>query len=114
MTQSYLTASVAVQLDASGNGVAAIGPSSAGETWYPQSVHVQVASNANEATCKIYVGNAPIAACFRDGTLSGSSGDSSDRVSSDRVQVGNQIYAVWAGGDPLAQATLNITGMKDV
>jgi hypothetical protein len=101
-------------LDGSGGGTAKIGPVSAREVWSPQNVHVSASTNVEEAQCLIYVGDAPIQANFRDGTFTGSSGDSSDRVNADTVKVGSHIWAVWAGGDTGATATLTVTGHKDV
>lgn len=103
-----------VNLDASGNGTAQIGPLSAREVWNPASAHVQVASNINEAQCTIYAGPDTSQQYFRDNTLSGSTGDSTDRISADVIKVGNFIWAVWAGGDPGSQAILAVTGTKTV
>lgn len=113
MATANLNESVSVTLDADGNGTASVGPLSALESWHPQNVHVSVSTDDNEAVCKIYVGdNAGTDRTFRDGTFSGSSGDSSDRVNADTVQVGHKVWAVWTGGDAGAIATLNVTGTK--
>lgn len=109
-----LAQNAVVTLDASGDGTAKIGPLSARETWYPANVHVSVATNTNEATCSIYVGTSVIAANFRDGTFSGSSGDATDRVSADVVRSGASVWAVWSGGDPGAVATLTVTGEREI
>lgn len=108
-----LNETVQVRLDGSGNGTASIGPISAREKWYPDMVHVQCATNASEATCTIYQGDAAQQRNFRDWTASGSSGDSSDRVFG---PMGNplRVWAVWAGGDPLAVATMVVSGEREV
>lgn len=105
-----------VTLDINGNGIASVGPISARETWYPANVHVSVnpGNVTNEAQCLVYVGPAVEANYFRDGTLSGSSGDSTDALSADMVVVGEKIFAQWIGGDSGFVATLVITGEKDV
>lgn len=104
-----------VILDASGNGTVKLGPASAREVWNPQSVHVQVAGPVtNEASCYIYVGDSPTQGNFRDASQSGSTGDSSDRVSADTIKCGQYIWAVWSGGDVGRQATLLITGSRSV
>lgn len=103
-----------VQLDGSGNGTAKVGPVGAREVWSPSSAAVSVATNAAEAACKIYVGDSPIPGNFVDGTLSGSTGDSTDRVAGSQVALGSWVWAVWAGGDPGAIATLNVSGTKTV
>jgi hypothetical protein len=105
-----------VTLDASGNGTAQVGPISARETWYPANAHVAANSGSvtNEAQCLVYVGDTVNPNNFRDGTLSGSSGDSTDAINADVVLQGNYIWAVWLGGDAGVNATLIVTGEKDV
>jgi hypothetical protein len=103
-----------VTLNGSGNGTARVGPLNARETWHPENVHVSVASNVNEATCAIYVGDAPIQQNFRDATFTGSSGDSTDKVGADTVGPNVKIWAVWSGGDAGAQAVIRVTGTKDI
>ncbi len=104
-----------IVLDSSGNGTAQLGPIGAREVWHPENAHVSVQTPVNsEAQCKIYVGDQAIDSTFRDGTFSGSSGDSTDRISADVVKVGAYIFAVWTGGDPGQTATLIVTGTKDV
>lgn len=113
-TVPILPGSVTVVLDGSGAGRAKIGPVGARETWSPESAGVSVATSTAEAQCKIYVGDSPTPANFRDGTLSGSTGDSTDRVAGSPVKVGRFIWAVWAGGDPGSVATLNVTGTREI
>ena len=103
-----------ITLDGSGNGTAKVGPLTARENWQPQIASVSVATNAAEAACKVYVGPAATAAYFLDGTLSGSTGDSTDRVSAAPCPHGYWVWAVWAGGDPGAVATLRVTGTKEL
>jgi hypothetical protein len=103
-----------VKLDGSGNGTAKVGPLSARETWQPQNVAVSATSNVKEASCNIYVGDRVAASNFRDATLSGSTGDSTGKVSGDSVKTGHYIWAVWSGGDANATATMVVTGSKSV
>jgi hypothetical protein len=114
MTTVPLAETISIALDANGNGTAQIGPLTAREIWHPANVHVSVTTAVNEAVCTIYVGDAAQQRCFRDATFTGSSGDSSDRVSADTVRTGAYVWASWAGGDALAQATLTVTGTRDV
>ena len=109
-----LNVTVSVRLDGAGGGTAQAGPISAREVWHPASVHVQASSAVAEAVCNIYIGDSPVQPNFMDGTFSGSSGDSSDRVSSVPVTCSWYVWAVWTGGDPGATATLTVTGTKDV
>lgn len=103
-------------LDASGNGTAKVGPISAREIWYPSNAHVSanIGTVTNEAQCIVYVGNTVGAGQFRDGTLSGSSGDATGKISADIIKQNEYVFAVWSGGDPGATATLVVTGYKDV
>lgn len=113
MISVTLNESVTITLNASGNGTAKVGPKSAREEWHPDNVHVSANANpVNEAQCRIYTGDLPIQSNFRDGTVSGSSGDSSDRVNATKIKCGQYVYAVWTGGDANVIATLNVTGTK--
>ena len=103
-----------IKLDGSGNGSISISPQSAREVWHPENIHVNVSTNVNEAQCKIYVGDSAIQSNFRDGTFSGSSGDSSDKINADTVKVGSHIFAIFTGGDAGAFASAIVTGTKDV
>lgn len=99
-------------LDGSGNGTANTGPLSPGEQWSSITVAVKVATNTNEAICSIYAGAAATPGYFAGATTWGSTGDSSTNVGT--VRVGGNVFAVWAGGDHGAQATMTITGTKTV
>jgi hypothetical protein len=107
-----LTAKASITLDGDGNGTAYTGPLSPGEQWTGLTAAVGVATNENEATCRIYGGAAATPGYFADATTWGSTGDSTSNLPS--VQVGGNVFAVWAGGDPGARATLTVTGTKKV
>jgi hypothetical protein len=113
-TVPILPGTATVVLDGSGNGTAKVGPTGAREVWSPAVASVSAATNVNEASCKIYVGDQPTPANFTDGTLSGSTGDSTDRVAGSQVPLGWYVWAVWAGGDAGSVATLNVTGTKTI
>ena len=115
MTSVPLNESVAVILDGLGNGTVSIGPLTAREVWYPQTVHISCAAPVtNESICKVYVGDYLGDGTFRDGTYSGSSGDSSDRVSADEIKIGIRVWAEWTGGDPGVRATMIVTGRREI
>jgi hypothetical protein len=115
MTQGTLYESKTVTLNGSGNGTVKLGPISAREVWSPSSASVKTNQTTvtNEAVCNLYVGLSATQENFRDGTFSGSSGDSSDLVAG-QLKIGNFVWAVWTGGDAGAQATLVVTGTKEV
>lgn len=99
-------------LDGSGDGTAAIGPLSPGEVWSGLTAAVSVATNAAEATARIYAGAAATPGYFADGTTWGSTGDSTTNLPA--VRVGGQVFAVWSGGDHGAKATMTVTGTRTV
>lgn len=111
--QLPLSASASVVLDGSGNGTASAGPTAQGETWAAGFVAaVHASTNADEATARLYAGGGASPAYFIGGTTWGSTGDSSSNTP--QMQVGQQVFAVWQGGDPGATAYLSITGMRTV
>lgn len=103
-------------LDSNGNGSVRLGPDGAAGLWHPEIASVSVSTNNLEADCSIYAGAAPIPQWFVEGTHSGSTGDSTDRVTGKVIARTKlpYIWAAWTGGDPGAQATLNISGTKDI
>lgn len=111
-----LTQSAQITLNGSGDGTAQLGPSSPGEVWAPSvvSVGTEETSVTNEAQCKIYCGPAPAQPYYVDGTLSGSTGDSSSNVTGQMLYPGQYVIAVWTGGDPGAVAFLNVQGTRTV
>src|SRR5215469_13160699 len=110
-----LSASVNATL-VGGAATAQLGPSYAGEVWLPTvaSVHANETTITNEAQCKIYSGALVGLGTYLDGTLSGSTGDSTDRVTGQVLQPGQYIFAVWSGGDSGSTVTLNIQGTRQV
>lgn len=116
MTTLPLSESGEVTLDASGNGTVQIGPDGSGETWLPTIASVKCSSNTAEAACKIYAGHHVSDQNYIDGTLSGSTGDSTGNIAGIQVAVTRQryVWAVWTGGDPGAQATLRLSGTKEI
>lgn len=109
-----LAATMPVKLNASGAGSVKVGPLSAREVWWPETVHVSCASNVLESTCKIYVGPDTTQSNFRDQTPFGSTGDSTGSVSADKLTTGMYVWAVWTGADANTTATLTVTGQKDI
>lgn len=113
MRQDPLDENASVMLDGSGNGTLSMKPYSGSLIWLPGVVAVKVSTSTKEASCKIYIGPSATDQYFVDGTLSGSTGDSTDRVSGKQVDThGNTLWAVWAGGDANATATMRITGTE--
>ena len=114
-TNVPLRETAVITLNGAGAGTARVGPLSAREIWHPTVAAVKAnAVPVLEAQCNIYVGLSASAENFRDGCVDGSSGDSTGNVSGDTVPRGQYIFAVWTGGDANVQATLTVTGTKDV
>jgi len=111
--QVPLNQSAPVTLDGSGNGTARLGPVSLRETWTPEVASVSASSAVNEAQCQLFEGEFAEQQYFIDGTLSGSTGDSTDHLWGP-LTCGQYVFAVWTGGDPGAQAVLRVRGTKDI
>jgi hypothetical protein len=111
-----LNHSAVVTLDVNGNGTAQLGPISPREMWQPSVVSVKTNQTAativNEAICKVYVGSDTSDPNYVDGTLSGSTGDSTTNVAGQEVDCGEYVFAVWSGGDAGAQGRVNVQGTK--
>jgi hypothetical protein len=102
-----------ITLDGSGAGIARLGPASHGEIWHPETVSVKCSANVLEASCRIYAGDSATDSNFVDATLSGSTGDSTDRVNGP-MWLGHYVFAVWAAGDAGATATLVVQGSREI
>jgi hypothetical protein len=109
-----LSATAEVTLSGTGGGTAQAGPSHAGEVWYPATVSVSVSTNTSEAECKIYCGALAVPFSYVDGTLSGSTGDSTTNVTGQVLYPGSYVFAVWTGGDSGSVATVNVQGTRQV
>jgi hypothetical protein len=115
-----LNQSAVVTLNGAGAGTAQLGPIGQRESWAPAVVSVKTnqaaAAIVNEAECKIYVGPDTSDSNYVDGTLSGSTGDSTANVdvSGRSVTCGEYVFAVWTGGDAGAQGRLIVRGTKQL
>lgn len=110
-----LNENASVTFDGSGDGTLRMVPYGGSETWLPSLVSVSASSNTSEAQCRIYIGPSATAPYFVDGTLSGSTGDSTDRVNGYQVDThGHALWAVWAGGDAGATGTMVVNGTEQV
>jgi hypothetical protein len=102
-----------VTLNGSGAGTAKLGPLSAREVWYPDNVAISVNGFTKQAQCTVYMGPDTTQSSFRDISTFGS-GDNTGACNADTIKVGFYIWAVWTNGDPGKQATVTVTGLKDV
>lgn len=113
MPRLPLSEYASVTLDGSGNGTARVGPTAPGETWYPSVASVRVSTATLSPTCRIYAGSAATEDNFVDGTYTGNL-NSTSNVDGQVLRLGQKVFAVWEGGDPGAQATVTVTGTKDI
>jgi hypothetical protein len=97
----------------SGAGTASIGPVSPRESWSVSTVGVQCSTNDNESICSIYVGPSGTTSYLLGNTNWGSTGDSDTGITQ-VLTVGQQITAVWSGGDSGATAYLSVIGTKTI
>lgn len=110
-----LNESASCVFSGAGSGRLKMVPHGGGETWLPTVVSVKASSNISEANCRIYIGSLPTDNNFIDATLSGSTGDSTDRVSGYSVDThGNSLWALWFGGDPGATGTMVVNGTETI
>jgi len=109
-----------VRLNASGAGTARVGPLTAREVWYPSNVSIKTTFPGSQTAptlqskCDIYMGRNVSPEFFRDNSIQASIGDVTGACSADIVRIGQYIWAVWSGGDSGVQATLTVSGLKDV
>lgn len=110
-TPQPLAENGSVTLNGSGNGTLSMKPWGGSVTWSPSLVAVKASSNVNEASARIYIGPSATDLYFVDGTLSGSTGDSTGNVAGFQIDThGNTLWVVWAGGDAGATATAQVSG----
>ena len=99
----------------SGAGAATIrvGPTHWGEIWYPVSADIATTTGPlDTSTVAFFLG--VISASSQIGGQSYQGGGDTMSWSSRPVQFGEQVYAVWSGGNPGDLATLRVTGDEDV
>lgn len=101
-----------VVLDGAGAGTAKVGPKAHGVTWRPTVAAVRVTGTGNP-TCKLYAGSDTSDGNFIDGTYTGGQ-NASDAIAGQVIVLGDYVWAVWTGGTAATQATLTVTGTKDV
>jgi len=113
MSRERLNETAVINLNGSGNGSAKIGPLTARETWYPDTVAVSANNPPTlEAQCVISTGDINTKR-FRDSCIDGSTGDSTGKATG-RLVKGDYVWADWTGGDAGVQARMTVTGEKEV
>jgi hypothetical protein len=72
---------------------------------------VRISNAVKIPSANIYIGGTPTDAFFVDGTYTGNA-DGTGKTANYPIPFGESIFAVWAGGDAGATATLSIIGIK--
>lgn len=111
MTRIQLQVSGSVVLDASGNGQVSIGPAVVRERWAPTQATVSVSSTVLQATCSLYLGIGAVPGRKLGDSSTGSSGDTYG-FGGFEMQPGQNLIAIWAGGDAGATATVAVYGER--
>jgi hypothetical protein len=100
-------------ISGAGTATVRVGPQHWGETWYPASADIATTSGINDASsCQFYLG--VISAATQIGGQSYAGGGDTMSWSARPVQFGEQVFAVWSGGNPGDIATMRVTGDADV
>ena len=106
-----LSQTAIVTLNADGNGMVTLGPSSPGTVWMPTSCVISATSNNSGTTQFAMYQNYIADATFAGGSLTGSN----DTASLDMtLYPGQTILGVWSGGDAGATAVLTVYGQQQV
>lgn len=111
MGRTQLQESGHVTLDANGDGTVILGPNIVRERWAPTQASVSASTNVREARCALYVGIGGVPGNLLQETRTGSTGDVYG-FGGFEMQSGQNIVAIWRGGDAGATATLNVYGEK--
>jgi hypothetical protein len=109
--QSYpVDLTVKVTLDGSGNGTAQIGPNSG--KWALGLISVSTLASAPKvASCTIYAGSASTATCLIDQTYN-AFGNSTNKAAGKDIYQGQNVFAVFTGGNAGDTASLRVTGQR--
>lgn len=111
MMRTQLQEFAHVILDANGNGRVSIGPTVVRERWAPTQATVSVSTSVLESQCDLYLGVGGVPGRLMGSTRTGSSGDPYGFAGFE-LQPGQNLVAVWTGGDAGAVATITVFGEK--
>jgi hypothetical protein len=99
-------------VSAAGAATLSVGPSGAGNVWYPSSVTILTTTGINDSsTCSVYLGPAGIPVTLLATIFPGGYGTASLAVPS--MTPGQYLIAQWSGGHAGDTCSMNITGTMD-
>lgn len=104
-----INTSATVTLDGTGAGTVKLGPR-IGQRWNITNAAVKIPNAVKVPSASIYVGGSPTDANFVDGTFTGNF-DATGRIANFPISPQDNVWAVWAGGDIGAVATLSLIGI---
>ena len=100
------------KISAAGAATLSVGPSGAGNVWYPASITILTTSGVNDfSTCSVYLGPAGVPVTLQATLFPGGTGTASLAIPS--MTPGQYIIAVWSGGNSGDVCSINITGTMD-
>ncbi|HEY1672513.1 MAG TPA: hypothetical protein VGG50_07335 [Streptosporangiaceae bacterium] len=100
------------KVSSGGTATVSIGPQGLGTVWYPAAANLATTTGAaDNSTCIVYLGPAPIAVNQQGQSYSG--GGDTIGLSVPSLTPGALLTAVWSGGHAGDTATLNIVGTMD-
>lgn len=97
-------------LDASGAGLAQLGPTRTDERWIVHQVIVRVSPAVLVPSARLYAGNV-VDAHYRCGSYTGHQ-DTATFANGIHLYASEYLTIVWADGDPSAAATMEFRGVK--
>ena len=100
-----------VVFDSNGGGTSYLGPQAARESWSISFISVTSTSTTSVPSVRFYRGSV-VPSNFVTGTYTGTLDvDSQPNV---MLRSGERLYGVWEGGDPNAQGTFRIEGVRNI
>ena len=100
------------RISAAGAATLSVGPSGAGNVWYPASITISTTTGINDfSTCSVYLGPAGVAVTLVATLFPGGTGTASLAIPS--MTPGQYIIAVWSGGHSGDVCSINIVGTMD-
>lgn len=110
-TSAFLEEIGRVVLNASGGGSVTLRPSNAHERWVITSTVVRTTPNTGaQSACTTFVGaGGVVGGTAVDTTYTGNNDSSDTRI---EINTGSVFTAVWTGGNPVALASVTVTGER--
>jgi hypothetical protein len=97
---------------AAGTLTLSVGPSGAGNVWYPASVTISTTTGINDSsTCSIYLGPAGVPVTLVATLFPGGAGTAALAIPP--MTPGQYVIAVWSGAQNGDTASINIVGTMD-